>query len=213
MRGLGGTIRVRSTEDPELEIDPCRCAVRSLWKCSAKSRPTPEAYSYLMPGQKSVQMNIFALHFKAVPLKQFRTCVPLSACMALACRQLARWGERAVATGLGTEEYHETTRDTHDFGRRIGQLPEQRETDGEVDYRPLLHRDGSVLSAITLEVGCVAADRWSSLKALKEIIQLGGQLPEQRETDGEADYRPLLHHDGSVLSAITLQVGLFATHH
>lgn len=67
-------------------------------------------------------------------------------------RQLAGWGERAVATGLGIEEYHETTRDTHDFGRRVGQLPEQRETDGEVDYRSLLHRDGSVLSAITLEV-------------------------------------------------------------
>ena len=68
-------------------------------------------------------------------------------------RQLAGWGERAVATGLGIEEYHETTRDTHDFGRRVGQLPEQRETDCDVDYRSLLHRDGSVLSAITLEVG------------------------------------------------------------
>lgn len=68
-------------------------------------------------------------------------------------RQLARWGERAVATGLGIEEYHESTRDIHDFGRRVGQLPEQRETDGNVDYRPLLHRDGSVLSSITLEVG------------------------------------------------------------
>jgi len=68
------------------------------------------------------------------------------------CRQLARWGERAVSTGLGIEEYRETQRDTHDFGRRVGQLPEQREGDGEVDYRPLLHRDGSVLSAVSLEV-------------------------------------------------------------
>lgn len=77
----------------------------------------------------------------------------LMAAPALTHRQLARWGERAVATGLGIEEYHETTRDTHDFGRRVGQLPEQRETDGDVDYRSLLHRDGSVLSAVTLEVG------------------------------------------------------------
>lgn len=68
------------------------------------------------------------------------------------CRQLARWGERAASTGLGIEEYQETQRDTHDFGRRVGQLPEQREGDGKVDYRPLLHRDGSVLSAVTLEV-------------------------------------------------------------
>ncbi len=68
------------------------------------------------------------------------------------CRQLAGLGERAVAEGLGVEEFRETTRDTHDFGRRVGQLPEQREGDGKYDYRPLLHRDGSVLSAVTLQV-------------------------------------------------------------
>jgi hypothetical protein len=79
-------------------------------------------------------------------------CLHCSAVSFRHGRQLAGWGERAVATGLGIEEYHETTRDTHDFGRRVGQLPEQREKDGDVDYRSLLHRDGSVLSAITLEV-------------------------------------------------------------
>ena len=57
-----------------------------------------------------------------------------------------------MAEGLGVEEFRETTRDTHDFGRRVGQLPEQREGDGKYDYRPLLHRDGSVLSAVTLQV-------------------------------------------------------------
>ena len=31
--------------------------------------------------------------------------------------------------------------------RRVGTLPEQREGD-KVDYRPLLHRDGSVLSVV-----------------------------------------------------------------
>ena len=51
------------------------------------------------------------------------------------------------------EEFEEKTRNTHDFGRREGRLPEQRARDGDVDYRPLLHRDGSVLSAITLEAG------------------------------------------------------------
>lgn len=66
-------------------------------------------------------------------------------------RQLAGIGERAVAEGLGVAEFHETTRDTHDFGRRIGQLPEQRQGDGKYDYRSLLHRDGSVLSAVTLQ--------------------------------------------------------------
>jgi hypothetical protein len=33
----------------------------------------------------------------------------------------------------------------------VGRLPEQREGD-RVDYRPLLHRDGSVLSGVTLSV-------------------------------------------------------------
>mmetsp|Transcript_745 Transcript_745/g.2261 ORF Transcript_745/g.2261 Transcript_745/m.2261 type:complete len:737 (+) Transcript_745:186-2396(+) len=89
MDGIGDTIRVSLTEDPELEMDPCR--------------------------------------------------------------QLAGIGERAVAEGLGVAEFHETTRDTHDFGRRIGQLPEQRQGDGKYDYRSLLHRDGSVLSAVTLQ--------------------------------------------------------------
>lgn len=89
MDGLGDTIRVSLTEDPELEIDPCR--------------------------------------------------------------QLAGLGEAAVSSGLGVAEFNENTRDTHDFGRRIGQLPEQKVGDGKYDYRPLLHRDGSVLSAVTLQ--------------------------------------------------------------
>lgn len=68
-------------------------------------------------------------------------------------RQLAGLGEGAVSSGLGVPEFKETTRDTHDFGRRVGDLPVQHEADGKFDYRPLLHRDGSVLSAVTLQVG------------------------------------------------------------
>ena len=60
-------------------------------------------------------------------------------------------GEEAASTGLGISEFQERHRDTHDFARRVGQLPEQREGD-RVDYRPLLHRDGSVLSGVTLAV-------------------------------------------------------------
>ncbi len=60
-------------------------------------------------------------------------------------------GEEAASSGLGVSEFAERHRDTHDFARRTGRLPEQREGD-RVDYRPLLHRDGSVLSAVTLEV-------------------------------------------------------------
>ncbi|KAK9843665.1 hypothetical protein WJX81_001770 [Elliptochloris bilobata] len=88
MDGLGDTIRVSLTEDPEKEIQPCR--------------------------------------------------------------QLVELGARAMEGGWGVEPFGEAGRDIHTFARRVGRLPEQREGDA-VDYRPLLHRDGSVLSALTLE--------------------------------------------------------------
>jgi (E)-4-hydroxy-3-methylbut-2-enyl-diphosphate synthase len=76
--GLGDTIRVSLTEDPERELDPCS--------------------------------------------------------------RLAAIGTKAVTEGWGVEEFGETTRDTHTFTRRVGTLPEQRESDGETDYRNVLHR-------------------------------------------------------------------------
>jgi hypothetical protein len=42
--------------------------------------------------------------------------------------------------GTGVAEFEELTRDTHTFSRRVGDLPQQREADGEWDFRPLLHR-------------------------------------------------------------------------
>nr|QBP34357.1 plastid 4-hydroxy-3-methylbut-2-en-1-yl diphosphate synthase precursor [Ulva prolifera] len=86
--GLGDTIRVSLTEDPEYELDPCR--------------------------------------------------------------QLADLGTKAVTEQWGIEEYGETTRDTHEFSRRVGTLPEQRDSDGDIDYRNVLNRDGSVLTCVTL---------------------------------------------------------------
>ena len=56
-----------------------------------------------------------------------------------------------METGLGVAAFEERLRDTHSFGRRVGRLPEQREGDS-ADFRPLLHRDGSVLSAVSLKV-------------------------------------------------------------
>lgn len=78
--GLGDTIRVSLTEDPELELDPCR--------------------------------------------------------------RLANLGTAAAEGAWGVEPFGETTRDTHAFSRRQGALPEQRESDGETDYRNVLHRCG-----------------------------------------------------------------------
>jgi (E)-4-hydroxy-3-methylbut-2-enyl-diphosphate synthase len=78
MDGLGDTIRVSLTEDPEYELDPCR--------------------------------------------------------------RLAALGNQAVTAGWGVEDFGEKTRDTHTFSRRQGTLPEQRDTDGNTDYRNVLHR-------------------------------------------------------------------------
>eukprot|EP00798_Chlamydomonas_sp_ICE-L_P027677 gene27677-7318_t len=89
MDGLGDTIRVSLTEDPEYEMDPCQ--------------------------------------------------------------RLANIGTTADSEGWGVEPFEEITRDTHSFGRRIGELPVQVETDGEYDYRALLHRDGTVYSVVTLD--------------------------------------------------------------
>lgn len=57
------------------------------------------------------------------------------------------WGldEAAAAT--------ETTRDFKSFERRSGALPEQADGD-TMDYRYLLHRDGSVLSAGASTLPC-----------------------------------------------------------
>ena len=68
MDGLGDTIRVSLTEDPEYELDPCS--------------------------------------------------------------RLSKLGTTAVTAGWGVEEFGETTRDTHTFSRRVGTLPEQRDSDG-----------------------------------------------------------------------------------
>jgi len=88
MDGLGDTIRVSLTEDPEYEIDPCQ--------------------------------------------------------------RLAKVGETACAEGWGVADFGERLRDTHAFARRVGDLPEQVAEDGDYDYRGLLHRDGTVFSAVTL---------------------------------------------------------------
>ncbi|KAL3136509.1 hypothetical protein ABBQ38_005759 [Trebouxia sp. C0009 RCD-2024] len=88
MDGLGDTIRVSLTEDPEFELEPCR--------------------------------------------------------------QLGELGTQAAQQQWGVQEFDEKHRDIHSFARRVGRLPEQKEGD-EVDYRGLLHRDGSVISSVSLQ--------------------------------------------------------------
>lgn len=86
--GLGDTIRVSLTEEPEFEIEPCS--------------------------------------------------------------KLAKLGMKASAEQRGVEAFEDKHRRYFDFQRRTGTLPAQKEGD-EVDYRGVLHRDGSVLMSVSLK--------------------------------------------------------------
>ncbi len=88
---------------------------------------------------------------------QFTPCLfvyPAHQMLVMHCRQLASLGNQAAQEQWGVDAFDEKHRDTHSFAKRVGRLPEQQEND-DVDYRGLLHRDGSVISAVTLQVGCL----------------------------------------------------------
>lgn len=65
------------------------------------------------------------------------------------CRRLANLGMQAAKLGKGVVPFEEKHRHYFTFQRRTGQLPVQKESD-EVDYRGVLHRDGSVLMSVPL---------------------------------------------------------------
>jgi len=64
------------------------------------------------------------------------------------CTTLCELGTEAVEQKWGVDAFDER-RDFSSFEKRQGELPEQREGDA-VDFRGLLHRDGSVVSAVSL---------------------------------------------------------------
>ncbi|QCE09332.1 4-hydroxy-3-methylbut-2-en-1-yl diphosphate synthase [Vigna unguiculata] len=66
------------------------------------------------------------------------------------CRRLANLGMRASELQKGVEPFEEKNRRYFDFQRRSGQLPVQKEGE-EMDYRGVLHRDGSVLMSVSLD--------------------------------------------------------------
>jgi len=88
--GLGDTIRVSLTEDPEFELEPCRLLAEA--------------------GKKAT---LFISGMDSVP------------------------------------KFTETTRNFQEFSRRKGDLPVQQ-PDDKADMRYLLHRDGSVITAVTV---------------------------------------------------------------
>ena len=70
---------------------------------------------------------------------------------------------------VGIRAFTERFRDTHDYARRHARLPEQLPEDA-IDYRSLLHRDGSVLSALNLQVCWLPAVRTLSACKLPSLF-------------------------------------------
>jgi (E)-4-hydroxy-3-methylbut-2-enyl-diphosphate synthase len=66
------------------------------------------------------------------------------------CQRLANLGTQAANLQIGVAPFEEKHRHYFDFQRRSGQLPLQKEGE-EVDYRNVLHRDGSVLMSVSLD--------------------------------------------------------------
>lgn len=66
------------------------------------------------------------------------------------CRRLAILGMKASDLQKGVAPFEEKNRRYFDFQRRSGQLPVQKEGE-DVDYRGVLHRDGSVLMSVSLD--------------------------------------------------------------
>jgi len=66
------------------------------------------------------------------------------------CQRLANLGAQAANLQIGVAPFEEKHRRYFDFQRRSGQLPLQKEGE-EVDYRNVLHRDGSVLMSVSLD--------------------------------------------------------------
>ena len=65
------------------------------------------------------------------------------------CTRLRDVGSTATGEGWGVPLFEERARDYKTINKRKGDLPSQR-PDDSLDVRPILHRDGSVLSAVSL---------------------------------------------------------------
>jgi len=113
------------------------------------------------------------------------------------CRILANIGTEAVTQRFGVPEFGER-RAWRSFGRRAADLPAQRLGD-ELDYRPLLHRDGSVLGAVSLTDLDSEAALYSALGCktavgmpLKDIATVDSIVLSNAPATGESDRRRVL---------------------
>ena len=133
--GLGDTIRVSLTEDPEFEIGPCRCG---------------DGMSGYHGNAQMLRAETRREAPQHMALRSSRACVVPSDARLRLCSSLARMGETACRDGWGVAPFQERHRDFSQFNRRQAVLVEKKESDA-FDYGAVCHRDGTVFSSVTLD--------------------------------------------------------------
>ncbi|VFQ91483.1 unnamed protein product [Cuscuta campestris] len=132
------------------------------------------------------------------------------------CRRLANLGMRAAQLQQGVELFEEKHRRYFDFQRRIGQLPVQKEGE-EVDYRGVLHRDGSVLMSVSLDQLKAPELLYKSLATklvvgmpIKDLATVDSillrELPPVHDTDARLALKRLIDISMGVITTLSEQL-------
>ncbi|PKI62614.1 hypothetical protein CRG98_017036, partial [Punica granatum] len=103
---------------------------------------------------------------------------------------------RAAELQKGVAPFEEKHRHYFDFQRRTGQLPYQKEGE-EVDYRGVLHRDGSVLMSVSL-------DRLKDLATVDSILLR--ELPPVEDADARLALKRLIDISMGVITPLSEQL-------
>uniref|UniRef100_A0A224XF69 4-hydroxy-3-methylbut-2-en-1-yl diphosphate synthase (ferredoxin), chloroplastic n=1 Tax=Hypericum perforatum TaxID=65561 RepID=A0A224XF69_HYPPE len=132
------------------------------------------------------------------------------------CRRLANLGTRAAEIQQGVAPFEEKHRHYFDFQRRSGQLPVQKEGE-EVDYRGVLHRDGSVLMPVSLDQLKAPELLYKSLAAklvvgmpFKDLATVDSillrELPPVEDTDARLALKRLIDISMGVIAPLSEQL-------
>ncbi|RWR83944.1 4-hydroxy-3-methylbut-2-en-1-yl diphosphate synthase ferredoxin, chloroplastic [Cinnamomum micranthum f. kanehirae] len=132
------------------------------------------------------------------------------------CRRLANLGMQASSLQKGVVPFEEKHRRYFDFQRRTGQLPIQKEGE-EVDYRGVLHRDGSVLMSVSLDQLKTPELLYKSLAAklvvgmpFKDLATVDSilvkELPPVEDTDSRLALKRLIDISMGVLTPLSEQL-------
>ncbi|XP_008807336.1 4-hydroxy-3-methylbut-2-en-1-yl diphosphate synthase (ferredoxin), chloroplastic [Phoenix dactylifera] len=132
------------------------------------------------------------------------------------CRKLANLGMQAANVQKGVVPFEEKHRRYFDFQRRSGQLPVQKEGE-EVDYRGVLHRDGSVLMPVSLDKLKAPEILYKSLAAklvvgmpFKDLATVDSillrELPSVEDVDSRLALKRLIDISMGVLTPLSEQL-------